>query len=71
MSYTEFLNDCVDTRELELLDIRSTHLDTYVKLPLHHRDPFDRLLIAQAQVEGLPLLSSDCRFSDYDIETIW
>jgi PIN domain nuclease of toxin-antitoxin system len=39
-------------------------------LPLHHRDPFDRLLIAQAQVEALPIMTADRVFDAYDVETI-
>jgi PIN domain nuclease of toxin-antitoxin system len=40
-------------------------------LPLHHRDPFDRLLIAQARVEHLHLVSQDARMKAYEIEVLW
>ena len=40
-------------------------------LPLHHRDPFDRLLIAQAWQEGLTLVSSDTAFDAYGITRVW
>jgi PIN domain nuclease of toxin-antitoxin system len=40
-------------------------------LPEHHRDPFDRALIAQAQVEGLPIVTTDAAITRYDVETIW
>jgi PIN domain nuclease of toxin-antitoxin system len=40
-------------------------------LPLHHRDPFDRLLVAQAQELGLPILSADASLDRYDIKRIW
>lgn len=40
------------------------------ELPLHHRDPFDRLLIAQARTEGLTIVTADSRFVDYDIKVI-
>lgn len=40
-------------------------------LPWIHRDPFDRLLIAQAQIEGIPILTADPAISQYDVETIW
>jgi len=40
------------------------------ELPLHHRDPFDRLLIAQARSESLTILTADHRFNDYDVATI-
>lgn len=39
-------------------------------LPLHHRDPFDRMLIAQAQIEGLTLVTRDPRFEAYEVETL-
>jgi PIN domain nuclease of toxin-antitoxin system len=41
------------------------------ELPPHHRDPFDRLLIAQAQLERLSLLTSDRAFAAYDVDVIW
>ena len=37
------------------------------QLPLHHRDPFDRLLIAQARCEGLTIVTADCAFAAYDV----
>ena len=40
-------------------------------LPLHHRDPFDRVLIAQARSEGLAIVTADRAFSRYDVEVIW
>ncbi len=40
-------------------------------LPLHHRDPFDRLLVAQAQVLNLPILSADRGLDEYDVRRIW
>ncbi|MEL6634983.1 MAG: PIN domain-containing protein [Bacteroidota bacterium] len=46
-------------------------LDTYQKLPLHHRDPFDRLLIAQTLTQNQPIISADAQFDAYDVERIW
>jgi PIN domain nuclease of toxin-antitoxin system len=40
-------------------------------LPDHHRDPFDRMLIAQAQVEGMPIVSADPNIEKYQVEVIW
>jgi len=40
------------------------------RLPLHHRDPFDRLLIAQARAEQLTLMTADARISAYDVRTV-
>jgi PIN domain nuclease of toxin-antitoxin system len=47
------------------------HCVELTKLPFHHRDPFDRMLIAQAMAEDLQLLSRDGRLSAYEIELIW
>ncbi len=55
----------------ELLPIAVEHAWAVRDLPHHHRDPFDRLLIAQAQVERIPLLTADSRFAAYDVEVIW
>lgn len=41
------------------------------ELPPHHRDPFDRLLVAQAQIERVPILTADPHFAPYDVEVIW
>ena len=40
-------------------------------LPMIHRDPWDRLLVAQAQIEGIPIVTADPAISQYDVETIW
>ncbi len=52
------------------LPVSALHAEALIPLPWHHRDPFDRLLIAQAQVEGLRLASADRAFSAYDVELI-
>ena len=57
--------------EFEVLHSRVAHYKTYTDLPLHHRDPFDRMMIAQAKVEDLLVVSKDEAFADYDIELLW
>jgi PIN domain nuclease of toxin-antitoxin system len=47
------------------------HLAAVVKLPFHHRDPFDRLLIAQAMVEQIPIVGADGSFDVYPIERLY
>lgn len=56
---------------VDLLPITARHADRVGSLPIHHRDPFDRLLIAQAEVEGIPLVSADGAFSRYGIKVVW
>ncbi len=53
------------------LPIDSRHAIRAAALPRLHGDPFDRVLIAQAQVESLPILTTDAVISQYDVETIW
>ena len=47
------------------------HYKALIQLPLHHRDPFDRLLVAQARVEKLALITADGSMSSYGIQIIW
>lgn len=56
---------------VEVLSIEQCDLDYYLTLPLHHRDPFDRLLIAQTINRGLVILSADNVFSSYEIDQFW
>ena len=56
---------------VQWLPVEMRHCVELTKLPFHHRDPFDRMLIAQAMTEDLQLLSRDHRLSAYEIERIW
>lgn len=56
---------------LRTLPIQAPHLARLVDLPFHHRDPFDRMIIAQALVEGVPVLTRDPAFEHYPVETVW
>ena len=55
----------------ELLPITPEHAWCVRALPHHHGDPIDRLLIAQAQLERLPIVTADAAFNDYDVAVIW
>jgi PIN domain nuclease of toxin-antitoxin system len=57
-------------QDIAFLHIRTPHLLQLLKLPFHHRDPFDRLIIAQAQVEQLTLVSDDGMFTDYSVSLL-
>ena len=56
---------------IQPLLITHSHALAAGELPPHHRDPFDRMLIAQARVERLVILTADKLFSKYDVETLW
>lgn len=53
------------------LPITSLHAEAVEDLPWHHRDPFDRLLVVQAQIEQCRLVTADARLSAYAVETVW
>jgi PIN domain nuclease of toxin-antitoxin system len=53
------------------LSITQSHTLNVYDLPLHHSDPFDRLIIAQALAEGMAVLTSDRMFKKYEVEIIW
>lgn len=56
---------------IRLLDISIEHTSLLTVLPFHHRDPFDRLLIAQSKIESLPVVGSDSIFDAYGIKRVW
>ena len=55
------------SRDYELLHIEVPHIELCAILPTHHRDPFDRMLVAQAQLGGLTLITGDRNIAKYDI----
>ena len=59
------------SNDIAILAITVPHLVTVSTLPLHHRDPFDRLIIAQAMVEQTPIVSADPAFDAYPVEHVW
>ncbi len=67
----EMIADQQKTNRMILLSVDPAHVFAVASLPLHHKDPFDRLLIAQASVEGIALLSRDTQFSNYKIQVEW
>ena len=61
----------VEQLGFESLPVTADHAWQVRDLPSHHRDPFDRLLIAQAQVERLPVVTADPSFAAYDVTVVW
>ena len=60
----------LDSQPFEMLDITVEHAHAVRDLPLHHRDPFDRMLVAQAKVEGFTLVTHDARLKKYKVSMI-
>lgn len=61
----------VEEMGFELLPVTAEHAWRVRSLPHHHGDPFDRLLIAQAQLERLPVVTADPAFGEYDVAVVW
>jgi PIN domain nuclease of toxin-antitoxin system len=53
------------------LPVYDSHAAAVADLPLHHRDPFDRMLVVQAQADGMPILSKDEILHAYDVTVLW
>jgi len=71
VAYPELFPTALLTNGFRELPLNFQHFQTLLSLPLHHRDPFDRLLVAQAQTEGMTLVSRDPHFAAYGIPLIW
>ena len=63
--------ELIDLSGLTILPITTSPILTNTTLEFHHRDPFDRLIIAQAKSEGLTIASKDVVFKDYNIDLVW
>ena len=61
----------IEENQIKILPIELSHVYTLGQLPLHHRDPFDRLIIAQSLIEKMPIASIDKAFDAYSSERIW
>jgi PIN domain nuclease of toxin-antitoxin system len=70
-NWLQTIEDEMKANVIQWLPIEIQHCAEVAELPFHHRDPFDRLLIAQAMVEDMRLLSRDKQLSAYNIERIW
>jgi PIN domain nuclease of toxin-antitoxin system len=66
-----FVPEVVRGMGMHVLDITSVHAIEVGRLPHHHRDPFDRMLIAQANVKGMTLLTSDRIFGKYEVQQVY
>ena len=69
--FDDMFPDELDFHGIEILDITVDHLRQLTALPSHHRDPFDRLIIAQALNEGIPIIGVDNAFDAYGVSREW
>jgi PIN domain nuclease of toxin-antitoxin system len=66
-----FITQQLSINDFTVLDIKISHIITVSQLPLYHRDPFDRMLIAQAVVENITVISADTVFDTYPVRRLW
>ena len=69
--FGEIIPEQLRENEIAVLPIELSHLTMVTELPFHHRDPFDRLIIAQGIVEKLPVITRDITFRHYPVEILW
>ncbi|MEO8356551.1 MAG: type II toxin-antitoxin system VapC family toxin [Chloroflexota bacterium] len=68
---TRYVSNRLSLHGFQALPVQIHHAVQVYKLPLHHADPFDRLLIAQSQIESMSLISVDMEIRKYEVEVIW
>jgi PIN domain nuclease of toxin-antitoxin system len=67
----QFIADQLSLNTILALPIQLRHALHVYTLPRHHRDPFDRMLVAQSQIEKLPILTTDSQIAQYEVKIIW
>jgi PIN domain nuclease of toxin-antitoxin system len=69
--FEDLIPEQMQLNGVQLLNIELAHVTPVTTLPFHHRDPFDRLLISQAIVERMPIVSGDPSFDGYQVTRLW
>jgi PIN domain nuclease of toxin-antitoxin system len=69
--YDDFMRRGIFGNDFEILHVEIGHTSLLTTLPFHHKDPFDRLLVAQALVEALPIVSADAALDPYGVNRLW
>ena len=70
-SFEDFIQHALLDNGFVVLAIEPRHTAALIPLPYHHKDPFDRLIIAQALAEGISIVSADAQFDAYGIKRLW
>lgn len=69
--FSVFVQEAIFDNGFAVLPVEPHHCERTIFLPFHHKDPFDRLLAAQALAEGIPLVSADVAFDPYGVRRVW
>ena len=71
LPFNRLIPEQLEQNAITVLPVEVRHLSGIIDLPFHHRDPFDRLIIAQGLAEQLPVITKDAAFSQYPVQLIW
>ncbi len=71
MPIAELVNKNTQENNIKLLTIELSHISCLERLPQHHKDPFDRIIIAQAITENMSVVTVDQAFADYSVQIVW
>jgi PIN domain nuclease of toxin-antitoxin system len=71
LRFSDDFEEVIEAEDFHLLTLTYQHLRLLGDLPPHHRDPFDRMLIAQALAERMPIVTADRAFTPYDVNVVW
>jgi PIN domain nuclease of toxin-antitoxin system len=70
LTFDTNFKDALQINSFNQLSITTSHLEEYIDLPLIHRDPFDRMIVAQSNVEQVPLITYDKTIKEYDVRIL-
>lgn len=71
LPFDQLIPEHLEQNDIAILPIQIPHLFKVINLDFHHRDPFDRLIIAQGLVEQMPVITNDAAFNKYPVQLIW
>lgn len=69
--FNRLIPEQLEENAIQVLPLELDHFSSIIDLEFHHRDPFDRLIIAQSITENIPVITSDSKFQKYPVEIIW
>ncbi|MHB8971231.1 MAG: type II toxin-antitoxin system VapC family toxin [Pirellulaceae bacterium] len=71
LPFGQFFTQGIEGNDFSTLPVELRHAEVLASLPMHHKDPFDRMIISQAIAEQIPVVSVDARFDSYGVTRLW